>query len=219
MLEKIEIIYSILGIIGAIIAFIKFALNPYIKRKEEFRIINNVINSSYYRWKELNFSVRGGTMIPHDIFLIVNKYRFKFKNQSKEMKAYLFRNAIQNGLGGDWGFWLDMNKDNENILMPLFLALDNPSEIRPAWRSAYILEKIFSKNIDKIDLFIDQSQINIINCKSMLDIVRKKTVEQEILRLSEKGTKEEQEKLKDVIEEIKIFIKMSYAFEKEQSII
>lgn len=219
MMRNIEIISSILGSIGIILGFIKFVLNPYLIRKEEFKTIRNIVYDSYNRWKELKFYNRGENKIPKESFLIINKYRSKFTNEIKEIKAYLLRNAICYGASGNWGFWLDMNKDNEYILMPLFLALDKSLGNRPAWRSAYILEKIFSKNIEKIDLFISKIDIDIENCKSILDSIREKTVEQEILRLSKEGTMEEREKLKDVIVEIKIFLQESNKFAKEQSII
>jgi len=168
MVEQIGIIASILGIIGAVWAFIKFVFNPFFKRREEFKNICVVVEDSYKRWQELDFSSRGGAMISHADFLIVNKYRSKFKRKNSGLKSYLFRNAIQNGLGGNWGYWLDMNNDNKSILIPLFLALDKSGGLRPAWRSAYILEKIFQQNVDEIDSFIGKNKTMQINNNPIL---------------------------------------------------
>ncbi len=219
MIEKIGILASILGILGTIWAFIKFVFNPYFKNREEYKNICIVVNDSYKRWKDLSFSARGGAMISHDDFLTVNKYRHKFKKKNSEIRAYLLRNAIQNGLGGNWGFWLDMNKNNSNILLPLFLILDKSAGLRPLWRSAFILEKIFLRNINELDRFVTENKRISTNDKSILEIIRNNSVETEMLKLVKQGTKEEKTKIKYVIEECKTFSKEIDDFTKEQSII
>ena len=219
MVEQIGIVASILGIIGAVWAFIKFVFNPFFKRREEFKNICVVVEDSYKRWQELDFSSRGGAMISHDDFLIVNKYRSKFKRKNSGLKSYLFRNAIQNGLGGNWGYWLDMNNDNKSILIPLFLALDKSGGLRPAWRSAYILEKIFQQNVDEIDSFIGKNKTMQINNNPILDIIKNKKVESEIHNMIKKGKKEEREKIQYLIEEFEKFSKEIDAFTNRQTII
>lgn len=219
MVEQIGIIASIIGIIGAVWAFIKFVFNPFFKRREEFKSICVVVEDSYKRWQELDFSSRGGAMISHDDFLIVNKYRSKFKRKNAGLRSYLFRNAIQNGLGGNWGYWLEMNKDNESILLPLFLALDKSGGLRPAWRSAYILEKIFQQNVNEIDSFIAKNEKLQINNNLILNIIKDRKVEAEIKNILKKGKKEEREKLQYLIEEFDKFSIEIDAFVKTQTII
>lgn len=219
MIEQIGIIASILGIIGAVWAFIKFVFNPFFRHREEFKNICAVVEDSHKRWQELDFSSRGGAMISHDDFLIVNKYRSKFKRESPELKSYLFRNAIQNGLGGNWGYWLEMNNDNKSILIPLFLALDKSGGLRPAWRSAYILGKIFQQNVDEIDSFIGENKSIQINSNPILDIIKSKKVESEIHNIIKKGKKEEREKIQYLIEEFEKFSKEIDDFTKTQTII
>lgn len=219
MFEEIEIATTIIGIIGAIWAFIKFIFNPYFKKREEFKSICNVVNDSYERWKELGYTVRGGSMVSHDDFLIVNKYRSKFKNKTPEIKAYLLRNAIQNGLGGNWGFWIDMNKDNKLILLHLFLSLDKSGGLRPAWRSAYILEKIYADKSADLDRFISENEKFNLNQNFFLDIIKDNSVEKELQKLSKRGTKEEKEKLRFIEEEILKFSKQANEFAKYQTIV
>ncbi len=219
MFEGIEIAATIIGIIGAIWAFVKFVFNPFFKKREEYKNICNVVNDSYERWKELGYTVRGGSMVSHDDFLIVNKYRSKFKNRSPEIKAYLLRNAIQNGLGGNWGFWINMNKDNKLILLHLFLSLDKSGGLRPAWRSAYILEKIYANKSAEIDKFVAENEKFHLTQKYFLDIIKSNSVEKELQKLSRKGTKEEKEKLKFIEEEILRFSKQVNDFVKYQTIV
>lgn len=219
MIEKIEIVATFLGIIGAIWAFIKFVFNPFFKKREEYKNICIMVGDSYKRWKELEYSVRGGAMVSHDDFLIVNKYRSKFKNKTPEIKTYLFRNAIQNGLGGNWGLWLDMNKDNKLILLQLFLSLDKSGGLRPAWRSAFILEKLYFKKPSEIDKFVSENEKFHLNNKYFLDIIKNSFVENEIQKLSKKGTKEEKEKLEFIEEEILKFSKPINNFTKHQTIV
>jgi hypothetical protein len=219
MIEQIGIVASILGIIGAIWAFIKFVFNPFFKRREEFKNICVVVEDSFTRWQKFDFSLRGGAMISPNDFLIVNKYRSKFNGKSSELKSYLFRNAIQNGLGGNWGYWLEMNKDNESILLPLFLALDKSGGLRPTWRSAFILEKIFQHNVNEIDSFIAKYEKLKLNNHAIFDIIKSKKVESEILNKSKKGKKEEKEKMPFLIDELEKFSKEIDTFTKTQTII
>jgi hypothetical protein len=219
MSDKIGLIASVLGIIGAIVAFVQCIFKPYFKRRVEFKNICIVVEYSFKRWKELDYSTRGGAMISDEKFLVVNKYRLKFKKKNSEIKAYLFINAIQKGLGGNWGFWLDMNKDNKSIILPLILTLNKSAGLRPAWRSAFILEKIFLRNIDKIDSFVEENEKFHINNNSILDIIKNNKVESELLKISKKGTNEEREKLQYVIEEFEKFSKEINTFTKEQTII
>lgn len=218
IIKLIEFAASVISIMGWGWASIKFVFKPYFKNRMEYEKICIVVKDCFKRWNELNYSARGGAMISHDDFLIVNKYRKRFKNKNLELKAYLFRNALQNGLGGNWGYWLYLNKDNVKIISPLVLGLNKSAGFRPNWRSAYILEKLFLKNIDKLDLFVNAEKLQI-NDKSILEIIKNNKVESEIHRMSIKGTKEEKEKIQLVIEELDKFSKDIDAFAKEQTII
>ena len=218
MLEIIGIIASILGIIGAIWSFIKFIFKLHFKRREEFKNICNIIEDSFQRWKALEYSNRGGSMISYDNFLIVNKYRSKFNKSNKEIKAFLLINAVQNGLGGNWGFWLKINNDNESIVSPLILMLDGSAGLRPLWRSACILEKIFSENVDKIYKFIPKSEKVYLKYESALSIILNHRIENEINKISKKGSLENRGKAQMLIEEFEKFSKEINAFTKEQTI-
>lgn len=219
MTEKIEIIAAILGVIGAFWAIVRYVFNPFFKKREEFNNIYTIVHDTYKRWEVLKYSVRGGAMISHDNFLIVNKYRSRFKRKKPEIKAFLFRNAIQNGLGGNWGYWLDMNKDNRLILLQLFLSLNKLGGLRPAWRSAYILEKIYAENISEIDRFISQNEKYDLNESYFIDIIKKNVVKKELHRLIQKGSKEEKEKLKYLPEEFLRNSSEINTFTKHQTIV
>jgi len=219
MKETLQITASILSIIGVIIAFLRWVLNPYLRKREDLKRLNAVITERYNLWEEQHCFAHKENLISPDNFININKYRNKFENKSEEVKAYLIRNAIQHGRTGNWGFWLDMVKDNKYIINPLFLALDKELQIRTAWRSAYILEKIFSQSIHKINQYIAESKIDAVKCKQTLDSIKNRSVKEEIIKLSKQGTKDERDKLKYVINEINIYTKEINTFTQEQTII
>lgn len=217
MTETIGIVASIIGIIGAILATIKFVFNPYFKKQEEYKYTKKVINESYDRWIHFEYAARGSAMIPDDTFLVVNKYKNNFKKKDK-LKAYLLINAIQKGYNGDWGFWLCENKDNDKILLPLFILLNKTYGLRPQWRSAFILEKIFQGNAIKIDSFLAKQKKFKVTDSSILEIIKDKKVQGEMTIRTRRGKREEKEKLSFVLDEIESFSKEINAFINEQTI-
>ena len=107
----------------------------------------NIISNKNQRWKDLNYTARGDALFSYNEFLNVNKLRDYLSDLDKDELAYLLRCSIQNGMGGEWGRWLRVNKDNEKIVTPLVVAINGIAGWRPMWRSAYVLEKIFGKDI------------------------------------------------------------------------
>jgi len=215
----VEFIASVIGLIGALIAVVQFIFKPIIKKCNEFKNICSVVEESFKRWKELEYSVRGGTMISHDYFILVNKYQSKFNKKDKELKSFLLRNAIQNGLGGNWGSWLYLNKDNETIILPLILTLNCSAGLRPVWRSAIILEKIFSKNSSLFDAFIPEKEKNNLSLETIVTVIKNRGVTDLVYDISKNGSKVNREKAQMVIEEFEVFSKELTAFAKEQTII
>lgn len=219
MTEKIQIIAAVLGIIGAVWTFVRFVFTPYFRRNEEFKEILALVFDYFGRWKALGYSLGKGTLIPDDKFMIVNKYRTKFKNQEQDLKSFLLRNAIQYGQGGCWGLWLDMNKDNPAVLPTLILALNTSAGQRPAWRSAFILEKIYRINPLKMQAHFKIKNKLDINQKYFLNLIQETKVEKEWYRLYKKMSSEEKEKFAHFREELSIFSDQVNDFAKKQTII
>ena len=219
MIEIIGLIASIIAIIGALITGFQFVFKPYIRKRNELKKICTIVDENFKRWKELEYSGRGGTMISHDDFIMINKYRSTFNNKDKELRSFLLRNAIQNGLGGEWGKWLNMNRDNEKIILPLIIILKGSSGLRPAWRTAVILEKIFSANIETLDTYIPEKEKDNTSLISIVNIIKNKGIADMLNNLSQNGLKEDRDKAKMVLEEFETFSKELNDFAKEQTII
>lgn len=219
MVKFISVVSAIIGIISAIFALVKYLFYPYFRQLYEYKEISALVKDRYERWNALGSSARGETMISRNDFIIINKYRSKFYRKSPEIRAYLLRTAIVNGLSGEWGCWLDMNKDNRKILFPLFLALNRSAGLRPQLRSALILEKIFLGNADKIDLYINKYQLYSILKEPIVNVIKTNSVEKEIMRLNNEGNKDEKEKSGFVIKEIEHFLENVIIFTKEQTIV
>jgi len=109
-----------------------------------------MIEDHFNRWKESHYSSRAGSLIGYEEFLEVNKFRDQLQNIGEEKLAFLLRNAVQNGMGGNWGYWLVKNKENEKIIIPLVRALDGTAGWQPTWRAAYILEVTFGRSVDQV---------------------------------------------------------------------
>lgn len=100
------------------------------------------IVSEYLRlWLDSNQSGRGETLIPYTEFRKVDRHRAAFASESKPVRTYLLRCAVQNGMSGQWGKWLLLNFDNEMIVAPLIRAFTAVAGERPLWRSAAILQQ------------------------------------------------------------------------------
>lgn len=219
MFDTIGFIASVLGIIGAIVATVQFVFKPYLKRRQQYKEIKNIVDDRFKKWKEYNYSIRGGSMIDPEDFLLVNKYRSKFTKLDEEMKAFILRNSIQNGLSGDWGSWLIENKDNDKIIIPLIISLDESSGLRPVWRSSIILEKLFNNSPASIYNYIPASFESDPRIKSTIKIIEQKATNKELNRVFKSNSSENKKKAQMVIKELEIFSKKVDEFMKEQTII
>jgi hypothetical protein len=112
------------------------------------RDVLQATESRYRRWKELGYSGRGSALIPYDAFLAAEDHWGAFAGQDDLKRAYILRCAVQNGMGARWGKWLRSNAENRLIVEPLFMALQGDSGWKPMWRSAYILQATFGRQLE-----------------------------------------------------------------------
>ena len=150
MFETLGLIASVIGIASAIWAIFRFILRPYIERYRSYKNVLDMIKDHFNRWKKVDYSARAHSLIIDYKFLEVNKFRHRLRELDREKLAFLLRCAVQSGIGGEWGDWLVINKENEKIIPALITALDGTAGLRPIWRSAYILEKTFGKGINRL---------------------------------------------------------------------
>ena len=106
-----------------------------------------VVAEHFGRWQNASLAGQGAALLDGDRFIRVDAQRKYFAGQSKELRAYLLRCAVQNAPHGVWAEWLLLNLDNERIVPPLILALNAVQGRRPAWRAAAILARIFDGQI------------------------------------------------------------------------
>jgi hypothetical protein len=161
----IELISSVIGIIAAIWGVITYIFKPYLKRKEELSEIKELIDFEFTRWKEFGSISRGETYILDDKFKRIDKYRSRFKDISNEQLLYLFRCSLQNGMKGNWGKWLNVIPLSKDLILLLINCLEGNNNLRPTWRSAFILETILNGRSSFIDnLMKDKNElIDLIN--------------------------------------------------------
>jgi hypothetical protein len=107
-------------------------------------------------------------------------------------------------MGGEWGEWLKINKNNPYIIPALLLALKGKSGDRPKWRSMYILENIFKDEAHSIS--------------ETFSIINDKGVENYLRELSLKTEREQKKKIEMVIDEISNFSKQTSDFASNQTI-
>jgi len=214
MSEIIGIIASVIGIATFIWGIYKFI------GQTEYKKIFKVIDEHFQRWKESDYSSRGGTLIEYSRFLKINRFRSKFRKVEKDKMAFLLRNAVQNGMGGQWGKWLAMNTNNEKIVEPLILALDGTAGEKPMWRSAYILEKIFTKEINQVAVQLKPELMNNEYVKLAIEVIRTTGVEKYLENILQ--NKNEQGKRKSdaqlLLQEIEAFSKEIDNFTIKQSV-
>ena len=199
-LDIINVIASLIAISGGLFTFIKFVLRPYLKK---LSIINR-IKVNYGHWQSVRFVFRGNSLLKKEGFSEINSYRAKLSKLKKNILAYLLMNSIQLGMGGEWGEWLKVNKDNPHIIPVLLLALNGKSGNRPKWRSMYILENIF-----KDDAHFISEAFRIINDKGVENYLREYSLETE---------GEQKKKIEMVIDEINTFSKQTSDFASNQTI-
>ncbi len=218
MKDDIEIVSALIAIVIALFSFVQFVFKPYFRRKNEFVRINLIVNDNFKLWKELNNNFRGGAIIKNDDFNIVNKYRKKYTTKSDDIKAFLLLNAIQNGVSGLWGKWLNINTTNDEILQYLFSLLDESAGVRLAWRSALILEKLYEKHpISLSNLFpkTDNKKTN-----DALNLISQKSVINHITKISQKGSPLDlNQKANMVLNEYRIFEKDIEKFVQNQQVV
>jgi len=213
--EIIGIIASIIGIVGFVWVIIKFV---FINRKRDYKDVNNIIDEHFAVWKRVNFSSRGNSLINYKDFKKVNKFRSKLVKNDKDKMAFLMRCAVQNGMGGAWGHWLVLNKNNEKIVTPLILALDGMAGYQPRWRSAYILEKTFGKSINQVFEKLDTNMKKNEDIKFVFHVMFNEGVEKYLQNVSKGTQKELKLKAQRVLQEIEVFFKEVNQYIKEQTI-
>jgi hypothetical protein len=147
MAETIGLVASVFGILGVLFALLRFLFKNNLQQKGNLKKINDLIETQFILWKERGYSSVGGTLIKNEELVSqIDHFRYKFKFSDNGMRAYMLRNAIQNGLVGNWGFWLLENKQNPIALLGIITALDGTTGERPRWRAGHILETMFDKN-------------------------------------------------------------------------
>lgn len=218
MKDDIEIVSALIAIVIALFSFVQFVFKPYFRRKNEFVRINLIVNDNFKLWKELNNNFRGGAIIKNDDFNIVNKYRKKYTTKSDDIKAFLLLNAIQNGVSGLWGKWLNINTTNDEILQYLFSLLDESAGVRLAWRSALILEKLYEKHPISLSYLFPKTDNKKTN--DALNLISQKSVINHITKISQKGSPLDlNQKANMVLNEYRIFEKDIEKFVQNQQVV
>lgn len=140
--EVIGLCASVIGIGAFISGLIKYLFRPYFKRREDLLYISEIIISEFARWKEFGKSARAETFLIGEKFILIDKYRNRLKNIPSEQLLYLFGCSIQNGMKGNWSKWLYLNTLSKDLVCLLFTTLNRRDNLRPKWRSAFILQYI-----------------------------------------------------------------------------
>ncbi|MEK6616118.1 MAG: hypothetical protein AABZ32_08420, partial [Bacteroidota bacterium] len=153
-----------------------------------------------------------------EILKKINKFRPKFKKLEKEKMAFLLRNAIQNGMGGQWGKWLIVNQNNEKIIEPLVKSLKGNEGWRPMWRSAYVLEKTFGENIDKFFSQLDSGLKENSQIQSVIHVLNTAGVKTYLEGIAKNKQDGRSSKAQAFLQEIQTFHKQIEKYANEQTI-
>jgi DNA-directed RNA polymerase subunit L len=219
MIEILGIISSIIGIAGGIWAVIRFILKPILRKRRDFREVINTIEKHFKTWKSVNYSFRKDPLIKYEDFLKINRFAPNLRKMNEEKMAFLLRNAVQHGLGGDWGYWLVVNKNNEKVIDALIPSLDGTAGWRPIWRSAYILERtaigkintLYNKLSDKLEKSRD--------VKFVFEIIKKIGTVRYLQSILESGQKELKDKAQKILQEIEVFSEQIEEYTKNRILI
>lgn len=203
-MEILGVISSIIGIIGGFWAGIRFILKPILRKKRSYREVIDIIEEYFKRWKDVNYSFRGEPLIRYEEFFKINKFRSNLRKMNKEKIAFLLRNAVQHGLGGDWGYWLVINKNNEKVINALIPALDGTAGWRPMWRVAYILERTVGGKINSLYNEFSEMKENR-NAKFVLEIMKKTGTVRHLHSILKDPQEELKDKAQKVLQEIETF--------------
>lgn len=215
MKETMYVIAFLFGISATIWATIKFLLLPFF----EYRRILSVIKAKFLIWNSLDYPIQKDSMISQNNCLIINKYRSKFQKSDHKLKTFLLINAIQNGLSGDWGNWLCINKDNDTIICPLILFLTESAGLRAAWRSSFILEKVFQHDLPQFYTCIPNHLKYDRKIQDAIATIEKLGTEEELRWIVRNGSAENKKKAQRILEEKEKYASEIEEFAHQQTII
>jgi len=213
MIEIVGLVSSVIGILTFIWGIAKFAA-----RETEYKRIRKLIDEHYKTWKELGYILRGGAIVEKETVKRINKFRSKLKNIDDGQKSFLFRIAIQNGMIGEWGKWLLMNKHNSEIVEPLVKCLNGEEGWRPRWRSAYVLEKTFEKDINKVLGQLNSNLNKNDQTQLALHVINTDGVERYLKDISQDKQEERHKHAQALLQEIGAFSKQIEEYKKEQTL-
>lgn len=211
----LSIIASVIGIVGALWAIIKFLLKPYLELKK----INMMIDDKLQEWRDFPWFSGGRTLIKYEDFFLINKYKERLRKLDDERLAFLLRNAIQHGKTGGWGYWLVRNKDNDEALFAILTAIGAPDE-QPRWRAAYILQVACGRNVrDVFEKLPDMPGEAREKIKTTFDMITSTGTEEYLKTITD--NEEKQKKAQRVLEEIEMFSEFikQYAKRRQQRLI
>lgn len=218
MIETFNLIASIVAITGAAWAISKFFLRPYIEKEKRYKNLVETIEDHFNDWKTGRYYGIGGALVQEKKLVSeINKFRLRLLNLGDEKLAYLLRNAIQNGIKGDWGYWLVINKENGMILPALVSALDGLEGVRPKWRAAYILEKTFGDKISHFYERLPNEMKDNEEIRGAFEVMSSTGIEKHMLQIVTEGDKELKRKAKEVLKEIQVFSKYMEDYAKWRS--
>jgi len=205
MIEVLGIVASIIGIAGAIWALMRYLLRHRLRKEESYREVLAMVDEHYAKWKKGPYESRGGSLISREKFDKVNRFRDRLRKLDEEKLAFLLRCAIQNGMSGEWGDWLILNKANINTLPTLTRALKGEAGWRPIWRSAYILEKTCGRNMDSILEKLSREERSNATIASTIDVIVEQGTKKYLRGLSMSGSPDMKKKAEMVLQEIECF--------------
>jgi hypothetical protein len=106
----------------------------------------------------------------------------------------------------------------EKIIYPLVIALSGTAGQRPMWRSAYILELTFGKDINVINRKFDSAILEKGNIKFVLGLISTTGVNDYLEHIQQQEEDERKTPASLVLEEIEEFSKIVDRYVREQSI-
>ena len=148
MIEVLGVIASVIGIVGALWALTRYVLRHRLQKEENYREVLEIVDEHYAKWKKGLYESRGDSLIRREKFVELNRFRERLCKLDEEKLAFLLRCAVQNGMSGEWGEWLILNKANSWMIPTLVRALRGEAGWRPVWRVASVLEKTYGRNMD-----------------------------------------------------------------------
>ena len=205
MIEILGIIASIVGIAGAIWALIRYILRHRFQKEESYGNILSMVGEHYAKWEKDPYESPDGSIISREKFGEINRFRDRLQKLDEQTLAFLLRCGIQHGMAGEWGDWLLLNKQNNQISHTLIRALKGEGGWRPIWRSAYILEKTFGRNMDSLLDELTGEERDNESIMSAVAVISEQGVKEYLRSISLSGTPGLRKKAEVVLQEIACF--------------